>query len=409
MLNRVHPKLPITKLSFAMLCCLLLAVPAWASSEKVLYSFKGGSDGFWPNSVTFDSTGNLFGTTQLGGPGQSGVVFELSPKTGGGWTFKLLHAFTGGADGGRPYSAVTIDAAGNLYGTTFFGGDFNKGTVYRLSPNGDGTWTETVLHSFSGGNDGAGPYDTPIFDASGNMYGTTFNGGATYNTGCVFQLTPNGDGTWSEKILYTFTGEQNPVAGLVMDSTGNFYGTTVYGGPTFRGNVYQLSQVSGVWTEKILHTFTGSSDGQVPYAGLIRDSAGNLFGAAYGGGSTAWGTIYRLSPSSTGGWTYKVLYTFLGSPDGGSPYTALTSDSKGNLYGPTNLGGIPNCVNGCGTVFKLTRGGATFTESLLYSFTGGADGANPYSSLIFDAAGNLYGTVYHGGAFLQGAIYEIKP
>jgi len=389
---------------------LLLTTAASKKKKKVLYSFSGGSDGFWPNGVTFDSAGNLFGTTQQGGVGTSGTVFELSPKSGGGWTLKVLHSFTGGADGGRPYSGVVMDATGNLYGSTFFGGDFNKGVVYRVSPNTDGSWTETVLHSFSGGVDGAGPYDTPIFDAAGNLYGTTFNGGATYNTGTVFQLTPNSDDTWSEKILFTFTGQQNPVAGLVMDSAGNFYGATVYGGPQFRGNVYQLTQTSGTWTQRILHIFTGGNDSQVPYAGLVRDAAGNLYGAAYGGGgAAAWGAIYRLSPGSTGNWNFKVIYTFTGLADGGSPYSALALDRNGSLYGTADHGASFNCSGGCGSVFKLARSGGGFTESSLYSFNGGLDGANPYSSLVFDADGNVYGTAYGGGASLLGVIYEVKP
>ena len=391
------------------LTILILAVCASAGTEKVLYSFSGGPDGFWPNGVRFDSAHNLFGTTQQGGVGQAGTVFELSPSSSGAWTLKVLHSFTGGADGGRPYSGVTMDASGNLYGTTFFGGDFNQGTVYKLAPNADGTYTQTVLHSFSGGADGAGPYDTPIFDAAGNLYGTTYNGGATYNTGTVFKLTPNADGTWSESILYTFTGEQNPMAGLVMDPAGNLYGTTVYGGSSFRGNVYQLSQSSGVWTQNIIHTFN-DADGSTPFAGLVRDAAGNLFGAAYGGGTSDWGTIYRLSQQPNGTWNFKLIYSFAGTADGGSPYSALTLDPRGNLYGTANHGGnTATCTNGCGAVFKFARSGSSFTESVLYTFTGAQDGANPYSNLIFDRAGNLYGTAYGGGASLLGVIYEVKP
>jgi uncharacterized repeat protein (TIGR03803 family) len=344
-------------------------------TETVLHNFGNGTDGFFPEAgLVMDSAGNLYGTTLAGGihTCDCGTVFELSPREGGGWTEKVLHSFNGE---GRSYpeAGLTMDSVGNLYGTTTVGGTHNWGTVFELSPRQDGNWNEKVLHSFElNGSDGAYLYSGLIFDAAGNLYGTTYMGGINScdNLGCgtVFELTPNGDGSWTETVLYSFRSEDdgtNPTAGLIFDGAGNLYGTTPGGGlhycygPPGCGTAFQLSpRPGGGWSERLIHIFytSGTHDGSQPWAGLIFDAAGNLYGTTTGGGIHRGGTVFELIPNQDGGWSRRLLRSFGKGNDGAEPYGGLIFDSAGNLYGTTSAGGIHNNCDsvGCGTVFEIT-------------------------------------------------------
>jgi uncharacterized repeat protein (TIGR03803 family) len=329
-------------------------------TEKVLYRFTGGDDGGWPYAgLIADSSGNLYGTAVYGGAYGNGTVFELV-KSSGTYTEKTLYSFIGGDDGGYPLAGLIADSAGNLYGTTAGGGGNGKGTVFELV-NSSGTYTEKVLYRFTGGDDGGWPYAGLIADSTGNLYGTTTAGGA-YRGGTVFELV-NSSGTYTEKVLHSFSDTPDgagPTPVLIADSSGNLYGTTNNGGGLGGGGtVFELVNSSGTYTEKVLYRFGvyGTFDGAFPYAGLIADSSGNLYGTTRSDVNYGGGTVFELVNSS-GTYTEKVLYSFSGMPDGAVPYAGLIADSSGNLYGTTAGGGYSNCatgadVRGCGTAFKL--------------------------------------------------------
>jgi len=388
-------------------CALLLiaARPAQAQTETVLYNFTGFSDGSHPqSSLIADGAGNLYGTTALGGtcPGWNqygcGVVFEISPNGSGGWKQTVLHTFAAPPDGANPlFSPVIFDISGNLYGTTQWGGASNVGTVFELSPAG-ASWTATILYSFTGGADGGHPAAGLVMDRAGNLYGTGQTGGAN-GQGTVFKVSPSG----AETLLYTFGSQSGdgsyPFAGLVLDETGNLYGTTYSGGANGGGTVFKLAPTG---TETVLYSFgSRSGDGSNPYAGLVFDNNGNLYGATYSGGANGGGTVFKLAPTGT----ETVLYSFgSGSGDGSNPFGGfLIFDNNGNLYGTTVGGG----ANGGGTVFKLAPTG---TETVLYSFgSRSRDGSKPWSGLVFDEKGNLYGTTHGGGAYGAGVVFEVNP
>jgi uncharacterized repeat protein (TIGR03803 family) len=388
---------------------IVFGTSSWAASETVLYSFHPEfPDGINPEAgLIFDGAGNLYGTTIGGGTYGGGTVFELTPQAGGGWTKQVLHDFGNGTDGAGPYGSLIFDGSGNLYGTTGGGGTYNGGTVFQLTPQAGGGWTEKVLYSFGNSTDGAGPNGSLIFDGSGNLYGTTYRGG-TSNHGTVFELTPQAGGGWTEKVLHSFkhngTDGYNPYAGLILDSAGNLYGTT-YGGGTYKGGtVFELTpQAGGGWTENVLYSF----DRAHPYAGLIFDADGNLYGTTKKGGRHKGGTVFKLTPQAGGGdWKEKVLYTFTGYSGGAIPYAGLIFDRAGNLYGTTQRGGTYDN----GTAFELSPlAGGGWTENVLYSFGNGVDGFQPGAGLIFDAVGNLYGTTYLGGTYNNGTVFELTP
>jgi len=396
----------------------ILTPGVWAQSTyKTLYKFTGKGGARPQGGVIFDTAGNLYGTGS-GGVYRHGVVFKLTPTADGSWTESVLYSFTGGTDGGKPRAGLIFDQAGNLYGTAFRGGAYkDAGTVFKLTPNLDGSWTETVLYSFGNGGGGAGPRAGLIFDAAGNLYGTTGFGGA-YGGGVVFELTPNSDGSWAETVLYSFTGGTDgmwPFAGVIFDAAGNLYGTTYFGGSgtaySGYGTVFELTpKAGGGWTEKVLHSFN-LKDGSFSVAGLIFDEAGNLYGTTGVGGDLSCssgfgcGVVFKLAPNSNGGWDETVLHQFKGGKDGLAPQAGLIFDQAGNLYGTTVGGG----AYGGGTVFKLapnSKGG--WDETVMHAF---ADhpGANPEASLIFDAAGNLYGPTYGLGWPGHGSVFEITP
>ena len=398
---------------------------------KLIYTFTGGNNGANPETgLTLDNAGNLYGTTAAGDgncyPG-CGTVFGLI-KQGSEWNYSSLYSFHG-RDGYEPSSRVVIRAGGVLYGSTGGGGIAGHGNIYTLKPPGtlpSGTkpryWTETVLYEFTGG--GEVPSGDLVFDNSGNIYGTTQGYGVYAPSGSVYELTQSGGG-WAENTLYPFTGGTDggfPVGGIVFDKAGNhLYGTTVLGGDQSCnvdggygygcGTVFRLTHSQSGWTEDVLKAFqipTALSTGIYPYAGLIMDESGNLYGTAALGGSGGGGVVFQLTPSN-GGWTYTVLHNFT-SAEGWFPNSPVLLDATGNLYGTLFSGG----PGGAGAVFKLTPGASGWTYKSLHDFTEGSDGGYPEDGPIFDANGNLYGTAYLGGSFENcysgcGVVWEITP
>lgn len=317
---------------------------------------------------------------------------------------KVLYSFTS-SDGSVPYPALIFDAKGNLYGTTLVGGASGAGTVFELTPS-NGKWTEKVLYSFNG-QDGAEPVASLIFDAKGNLYGTTSGGGAN-GAGTVFELTSS-KGTWTEKMLYSFNGQDGaePEGGVIFDAKGNLYGTTTQGGTYDDGTVFELTPSNGKWTEKVLHSFNPNGrDALFPEAAVISDSKGNLYGTTYGGGTYGAGAVFELTPGSKDTWTAKVLHSFnFNGKDGIVSEAPLIFDAKGNLYGTTTAGGTYDE----GTVFELTPSNGKWTEKVLHSFNHNSGGSVLFAGLTFDAKGNLYGSTYAGGAYSYGTVFELMP
>jgi uncharacterized repeat protein (TIGR03803 family) len=393
--------IPLTKsrvaLVLATVFAMLVATSSFSQGQtfSLLYQFRSGDHGVAPYAgPVLDAKGNLYGTTYQDGAHAGGTVYKLSPT--GKQT--LLYSFTGiKGDGEDPYIGnLARDAEGNLYGTTGFGGIYDQscslgcGIVYRVDENGE----ETVLHRFNGnGVDGFSPGSGVVRDSSGNLYGTT-GGGGTFGIGTVFEVNASG----KETILYSFSGGIDgggPLAGLIMDSKGNLYGTAPFGGSGFAGVVFQVDP-SG--SETVLYSFTGGADGGSPSAGLLLDSAGNLYGTTFGGGANGLGTVFKVTPS--GGET--VLYSFTGGADGLNPDNAsLIRDVAGNLYGTTAGGG----AHSVGTVFKVDPQGV---ETVLHTFNH-ADGHLPSGTLAIDSKGNLYGTTVYGGAYGGGVVFKIAP
>jgi uncharacterized repeat protein (TIGR03803 family) len=299
-------------------------------------------------------------------------------------TYVVLHRFKG-TDGAAPYGLLTLDRKGNLYGMTRDGGAHDKGTVFKLSNT-----REKLLYSFSGTPDGAHPLRGLIRDSAGNLYGATALGG-TFGGGAVFKLDVKGN----ESVLYGFAGGKDgeqPQSSLVRDPAGILYGTTLLGGTSNNGTVFKVDTTG---TQTVLHSFAGGADGEFPYSGLIRDAQGYLYGTTGGDGFSSLGTIFKVD--TTGHET--VLYSFQGGVDGEQPMGSVIRDSARNLYGTTYLGG-----SGSGTVFKLDKNG---NHTVLYSFAGGADGANPLGGLVRDQAGTLYGTTENGGTENSGTVFAV--
>jgi len=320
---------------------------------KVLYRFSG-SDGAHPQAhPVLDSAGHLYGTTSDGGTNNEGTVFQLTPTPSGFWTEKVLYNFQLGPDGFEPSGGVVLDGGGNLYGTTFLG---PHGTIYQLVPNADGTWTHKVLYQFTGGADGSNPLDDLVRDSAGNLYGATFDGGSTGH-GTIFELSPESNGTWTFHLVYSLcsrakctdgtNGEES--ATVTPDNHGNLYGTTPHGGHVpcdfyaeGCGVVFKLTHTTtGAWTYQRLHAFcsmAGCLDGSTPVGGVVLDAAGNVYGTTLSGGASRAGTLFRLSHVLGGPWTEDVLYSFCALPDcadGMGPLGNLVLDSAGNLFGTT--------------------------------------------------------------------------
>jgi uncharacterized repeat protein (TIGR03803 family) len=398
-----------------------------AQTEIVLHSFGGGLDGAEPyGSLVFDAAGNLYGTTWENGEYGYGSVFKLAHTANGNWQETVIYSFKGGDDSGFPWAGLTIDPQGNLYGTTTDdSGLFGYGTVFKLKPATDGSWTESKLYTFRGGKDGGLPYSRLVLDSADNLYGTTFEGGnlaACTGSGCgvVFELLPASSGNWKERVLYAFQSGSDgafPEAGVVFDRKGNLYGTTAAGGgsPTCGtgcGTAFELSPiVGGSWQETVLHSFDlgpGGSDSNAP---LVIDNAGNLYGTAHAGGlfggncdGGGCGVVFELSRNSGGSWGETVLHSFSGgSNDGSGPAEGgLTLDAARNLYGTTAFGGV---FDG-GTVFRLSRA-AGWKETLLHAFTAGSGGQYPFAAPLLDPSGDLYGTTVDGGQDNVGVVFKI--
>ena len=391
---------------------LVLSLAASAQTERVLLSFSGGSTGTLPyqNGLISDTTGNLYGATYRGNN-----TFELLKPSGTNknWTQSAIAALTGTFPTGK----LVFDKSGNLYGATLLGGANSGGTAFKLALSG-GVWTQTDIFDFDSGAFGATgsePHGDLAIDGKGNLYGATFEGGAN-GAGVAFELSPpaGGVGAWTETILFNFsmTTGGNPYGSGVALSKGNLYGTTFYGGMNGGGVAYELSPPSGgvgFWNETVLHNFGAafSNDGSYPQGGMILDAAGNLYGTTSSGGTHGRGTVFQLSQVG-GTWTENVLYNFTGGTDGLYPVSGLLFDKSGNLYGTTYYGGVAG-VN-AGTVFKLAPG-ATWTFTTLYQFAGTPDGANASSALSIDPSGNLYGTTTHGGAGTCncGTVFKLVP
>ncbi len=336
------------------------------------------------------------------------VAATVSTTPAAAQTETILHSFhQDGTDGTDPIAGVIFDASGNLYGTTFKGGAIKYGIVFELTPVG-GSWNEKVVHTFIH-TDGHSPLGGLSLDATGHLYGTTSAGG-TYNHGAAFQLTPNPRGSWGERVLRNFNLEGFGSWGnLVFDSSGNLYGVTEAGGAFGYGSVFELiPQADGTWSEKVLHSFASGMDGAYPYLGVILDSVGNLYGTTANGGAYGQGTVFEIAHAG-GTWTENVLHSFKAqsTTDGYQPSGGLIFDAAGNLYGTTGSGG----TFGFGTIFELARNaGGTWTEQLLYSFNNAnGDGVGPFAGLTFDAHGNLYGTTSGGGAGGRGTVFELQP
>jgi uncharacterized repeat protein (TIGR03803 family) len=404
----------IIKVQFVLGMVAAFAGAAWAASTThVIYSFGGGADGEYTDTeLVIDADGNLYGTSVQGGTFGGGTVFELSPS-GGSWTHTVLYNFTGGADGGEPYKGVTLDTQGNLYGTAVTGGggscEGGCGVVYRVTKSG-GSWTQSVIHTFTGGNDGSGPGSPVAFDQQGNLYGTTPTGGGL-GFGVVYEMKPGSNGTWSLKVIHTFTGGKDGLGGgasrLLVDASGNLYGVNTVGGAHGFGNVFELSPSGSQWKFATLYSFQDQPDGASPYGGVIFDKDGNLYGTTYYAGANDVGTVYKLTHAN-GSWTETVIYNFKGGSDGDSPISTLVADAKGNLYGTTSDGGAAKC--GCGTIFGLAPGSAgAWTEKVVYRFPGAPEAGFAYNGMVSDPKGNFYGATVHGGAGNDGAIYQFTP
>jgi uncharacterized repeat protein (TIGR03803 family) len=395
----------------ALFAAIALSSTASAATTKVIYSFAGDEDGEYADTdLAIDGAGNLYGTTVLGGAFGGGTVFQLSP-TNKGWVHTVLYSFTGGADGGEPYKGVTLDGQGNLYGTAVTGGsgscEGGCGVAYKLTNSG-GTWTQTVIHAFTGGNDGSGPGARLTIDQRGNLYGMAPTAGA-YGFGTIYQIHQDGTGNWLLKVIHSFTGGADGAtgsAGQMLIRGGHLYGAATAGGIYGNGAAFELTPIaSGGWTFKTIYSFKGQPDAGFPYGGLLFDASGNLYGTTYYDGAYDFGAVYELFPQPTGEWKERVLYSFKGGSDGQNSIGNLAFDAVGNLYGTTSEGGL-----GSGVIFQLTPvTSARWSETVTHRFQGPPDGAFAYNGMVADGSGNFYGATVHGGADDEGAIYQFTP
>jgi len=400
----------------AMAAALLIALPgvsqrAAAQTPVALYAFTG-PDGIDPVlGVTFDTAGNLYGVASGGGSSNNGTVYELMPGKNGSWTEKTLTSFNGKL-GSTPVTPVVFDSKGNLYGATKLGGTNGVGVVYELSPSSSGKWTLTVLHNFGGSGDGAYPVGDIVIDSAGNIFGTTEGGGAygdgtEIQGGTVFKVSPKSGGGWSESSLHSFgngTDGNQPKGGVILDSKGNAYGTTFKGGTYGQGTVFELTASGGSYNETVIHNFDrGRSQGDAanPATGLTFDSAGNLYGGSTAGYDAnlfeGGGTVYKLIPQSGGTWKEKIIISLGFDQFSEAIYSDLLLDHAGNIYVVTldSNGSSLVELNGSNTKF-------------LSAFTGITGTRGAVGSLAMDSSGNLYGAAASGGANKDGVVFEIE-
>jgi len=400
------------------LVALLFVAAAHSQTFTTLFSFNqmngGGLD---PGTgLVFDRSDNLYGTTVYGGTFGCGTIFKVS-SAATGRKVTVLRNLRGVTDGCYPESRFLVDSAGNLYGATSGGGAAGFGTVFELSPGTHGGWTLTVLYSFQTGcsNCGQGSTAALIFDLVGNLYGTTSQGGAN-SYGMIFELSPVGDGTWTEQTLYSFAGGPDgyePVPGLIFDQTGNLFGSTNVGGAYMGGTAFELVPlVGGIWQKNTIYNF-----GQFDSApgDLTVDASGNLYGAAITGGQYNYGTVFELVKESDGTWTHKILHSFQTSGSGDGNYPSAVSgplllDKGSNLWGVTTFGGqvTTSCIYGCGTIFRLVPNSDGTWSEVHFNPSAGGNSTGFYfnGGLVFDQHGNIYGTSSAAGATGDGSIYE---
>jgi uncharacterized repeat protein (TIGR03803 family) len=390
---------------------VLSVVTATAATTNVIFSFEEDEGEYADTDLETDGAGNIYGTTVLGGDFASGTVFKLSP-TPTGWLHTVLYSFTSGADGGEPYKGVTLDRQGNLYGTAVTGGsgscEGGCGVVYKLTNSG-GKWNQTVIHAFTGGDDGSGPGARVTVDQSGNVYGMAPTGGA-YGLGTIYKIRQEHNEAWNLQVIHAFTGGADGAtgsAGRMILRRGRLYGAATAGGTYGSGVVFELTPRGvGEWNFRTIYSFRGQPDGSFPYGALLFDRLGNIHGTTYYGGANGIGAVYELSPrASIGEWNESVLYSFQEGSDGNSPIGNLVSDNVGNLYGTTSEGGL-----GSGTIFKLSpMGSGQWVETVVHPFQGPPDGAFAYNGMVVDKFGNFYGATVHGGDNNDGAIYKFTP
>jgi uncharacterized repeat protein (TIGR03803 family) len=366
------------------------------------------NNGAYPfGGVVAASNGTLYGATFSGGKYGYGVVYQLTPPvSGGNWTPSIVLSFANPVtQGSNPYGNLLVASNGTLYGTTTRGGAYGAGTVFSLTPPAapSTAWTESLLYSFGSPDDGAFPYGGLVMDSNGVLYGTTVSGGA--GLGTVFSLAQS-SGTWVETILHIFSGTDdaaNPYAGLALSSSGTLYGTSPYGGIWGFGTVFALTQSAGVWTESVLYSFVGGNTGSNPYGGLLVGSSGQLFGATTNGGTTGAGTVFQLSQIS-GVWTENVIFNL---PSYAASYATLIADDTGALYGTTP--GSHGASANDGIIFRLvppkTSGGA-WSEQTLYGFPG-ALGNGPRAGLVWGIDNQLYGATVGLGPDSIGTVFQL--
>jgi uncharacterized repeat protein (TIGR03803 family) len=404
---------------------LLLAQPAWAAATYTVLHNLNGTDAVGPwGGVTLDAAGNVFGpAVEGGGSGCDGYgcgsVFELMPQGGGDWIFSVLWEFGSGMNGAVPYGGVILDSSNNLYGTTTTDGPHNGGTAFKLVLRKDG-WSLKTLYAFCSkpGCPDQGTLARLAWGTKGELYGTTAGGGT--DGGQAFELLPTPKG-WSDIRIHKFhystygnpaPGGSNPYAGLIVDAAGNLYGTTRGGGKGY-GVVFELTPApGGGWTEAVLHRFDSfPNDGRIPgWGALFRDDSGSLYGTTSQGGRNicyaGCGTIFKLTEGDNGRWKETVLYNFRSGATGFSPNTGAVMDGSENLYGTTDYGGYGDC----GVIYKLApQPTGKWAYTVLHTFGHGDDGCMPEGNLAIDQNGNLYGGTVLGGAYGAGVVFRLRP
>jgi len=388
---------------------LSLTPGAWAKPKyKVLAVIPGG---LW-SGLTFDNKGNLFGATTGGGDYSEGSIFEMTPDAKGKWTVTTLYSFNSKTDGEAPNGDLIFDAAGNLYGTTPVGGTYDRGTIFELSSGSTG-WTFTVLYAFCeqySCPDGGGTSAGLVPDKDGNLLGTA--GSGLYGMGVVFELTSGSSG-WTYNVLYSFGSRPHDASGPydppTVGKSGDLYGTTRNGGLYGAGTVFRLRHGSDGGKDQLPYSFCrGGSpcpDGMWPLDGVVLDGSGNVYGTTTRGGNACYGgcgTVFKLTRDPHGRWAHSVLYGFLKPRDGFEPATAIVFDKAGNLYGTTGTGGTGSCFDGCGVVYELSPGPhGEWKYKVLYEFPNPSE-SPPDGRLVLDSKGNLYGTAFS-------VVYEITP
>lgn len=400
----------ISALAIVFVLTVVAMQSAQAQTYSVIYYFMYYGQESPAAGLTIDNNGILYGITTYTDSGDSdGGVFKLR-QSGSNWIYTPLYGFS--LTGNRlPDGPLLLAPDGTLYGTLDISAVcLQCGGVFHLVPSPgvqrtvSAPWNYTSIYNFTGGNDGANPTGPLTFDRSGNIYGTTDRGGSA-GFGTIYELMRSGN-DWTETVLHSALGNGDgvlPVNGVVFDTSGNLYGVFEGGGPTGRGAVYELSPSGSGWTEQILYGFTGGRDGEAPTS-VILDASGNLFGTTGAGGTGNGGTVFELARAN-GSWNFSTLYSLSGRGGGCGPSGGQVMDAAGNLYGTTYCNG----AYGYGSVFKLAPNQGNWTYTDLHDFTGGNDGNRPNGGLVFDAHGNLYGTTFSGGLDGGGVVFEITP